>query len=194
MGLFTGHTTSPLVVKNIIKCIKYPKLLRFWSLRYLNGWLDLHNKIASFTSSTTIPLLIKIELQRIKSSIFLILSLLNSRFDLKKVYNDLLYPQYQNLKPKRSIRCQKNWSDLFNKIESYTSLPLPVLNKWSIQSLEWGQKFRPWSEFRPFFNICTILVPFKCVWSDFLCPYIGIKEKEGKRKEETGTFLSSSAF
>ena len=135
---------------------------------------------------------------------FLILSCLNSRFDLLeniRWFTTSSVPESQTKRLKSlpvcgswSIRCQKNWSDLFNKKGSYTSLPLPVLNKWSIQSLEWGQKFRPWSEFRPFFNICTILVPFKCVWSDFLCPYIGIKEKEGKRKEETGTFLSSSAF
>ena len=28
------------------------------------------------------------------------------------------------------------------------------------QSIEWGPKFRPWSEFGPFFKIGTILVPF----------------------------------
>ena len=60
------------------------------------------------------------------------------------------------------------------------------------QSIEWGPKFGPWSEFGPLFNIGTILVPFWCVWSDFLCLYMGIREKEGK-KEETGTLLSSSA-
>ena len=61
-----------------------------------------------------------------------------------------------------------------------------------IQSIQWGPKFGPWSEFGPLFNIGTILVPFWCVWSDFLCLYMGIREKEGK-KEETGTLLNSSA-